>query len=64
MGVQSVLNKIETSQLIWLGHIERMEMERSAKRAQTWQPGGMKPRGRPRNRWQDGLEETFKTSNA
>nr|CAD7404879.1 unnamed protein product [Timema cristinae] len=55
-----VLKKIEAAQLRWLGHVERMEGERVAVQCWAWEFEGERPRGRPKNRWRDGVEEVLK----
>ena len=57
LGVAPVMNKIEKGQLRWLGHLERMENTRIAKKRWIWKPDGRRSRGRPRKRWLDGVEE-------
>nr|CAD7264006.1 unnamed protein product [Timema shepardi] len=60
LGVIPALKKIEAAQLIWLGHVERMEGERVAVQCWAWELEGDSPRGRPRNRWKDGVQEVLK----
>ena len=59
VGVVSVLRKIDAAQLRWLGHLERMDEDRIAKRRWKWTPQGNRPRGRPRKRWEDAVKETL-----
>jgi hypothetical protein len=59
IGVCPVQKKIEKSQLRWLGHLERMDDQRVAKRCFQWVPEGRRPRGRPRKRWKDEIEEVL-----
>ena len=57
IGVSPMIKIIERSQLRWLGHLERMEEGRMARRWWVWRPeGGRRPRGRPRKRWRDEVE--------
>ena len=59
IGVSSIRNKIEKTQLRWLGHLERMEEGRVARRCWEWRPVGRRPRGRPKKRWKDEVEEVL-----
>ena len=63
VGVVPVLRKIDAAQLRWLGHLERMEDDRVAKRRWNWTPQGTRPRGRPRKRWKDTVKETLERYN-
>ena len=47
LGVAPMMNKIEKGQLRWLGHLERMDDNRVAKKRWTWKPDGRRSRGRP-----------------
>ena len=57
VGVTSVRNVIENSQLRCLGHVERMDGMRTVRRRWNWLPDGRRSVGRPRKRWRDGVEE-------
>ena len=59
VGVCSVLNKIDAGQLRWLGNLERMEEEKVARGCWEWMPGGRRPRGRPRERSEETVEQTL-----
>ena len=50
---------MDAAQLRWLGHLERMEEDRIAKRRWKWTPQGRRPRGRPRKRWKDAVIDTL-----
>ncbi|XP_033116570.1 uncharacterized protein LOC117116608 [Anneissia japonica] len=63
VGVTPIRNKIEAAQLRWLGHLERMDDSRVAKRCWNWTPCGKRPRGRPRKRWIDTIKDTFNRNN-
>ncbi|PSN29951.1 hypothetical protein C0J52_23407, partial [Blattella germanica] len=42
---------VESLRLRWLGHVERMETERTPKKLLTGEIIGVRRRGRPRTRW-------------
>ena len=44
------------SSLGWTGHVIRQDDDLS-RRVLLSEPGGKRPRGRPRLRWEDGVEE-------
>ena len=46
---------ITRKQLIWYGHVERMDPTRLPKIMINWKPEGRKKRGRPRRTWKDGI---------
>jgi len=45
----------------WLGHILRREENDPVRVTLEWIPTGKRPRGLPRKRWIDGVEEDLKT---
>ena len=52
---------IRKRRLVWLGHMHRMDNDRSAKHALRWKPGdGARKRGRPRMSWQTTVEKDLK----
>jgi len=50
-----ILDDITQKQLIWYGHVERMDPTRLPKIMILWKPEGRKKRGRPRRTWKDGM---------
>jgi hypothetical protein len=50
-----ILDDITRKQLIWYGHVERMDTTRLPKITIHWKPEGRKQRGRPRRTWEDGI---------
>ena len=40
-----------------------MGEEKIVKRRYQWKPQGRRPRGRPRKRWKDAIEETLRNNN-
>lgn len=52
----SITDKIESRQLVWYGHIKRMNDERWPKRILEYTPMNRRRRGRPRKSWKQGIE--------
>jgi hypothetical protein len=50
-----ILDDITRQQLVWCGHVERMDPTRLPKIMIHWKPEGRKKRGRPRRTWKDGI---------
>ena len=57
LNIKSLLLRRERSQLRWYGHATRMSQERTAKKMLCSTPNGRRPRGRPRTRWRDCVED-------
>jgi hypothetical protein len=54
MDVQdTILDDITRKQLIWYGHVERMDPMLLPKIRINWKPEGRKKRGRPLRTWKD-----------
>jgi len=52
-----IYSKMDKRQRIsWLGHLERMEEDRMAKKVFTQELKGTRRRGRPRKRWKEEVE--------
>jgi hypothetical protein len=45
------------SRLRWAGHVISQDDDDLSRRVLLGEPGGKDPRGRPRLRWEDGVEE-------
>ena len=56
-NIEALLLRLERSQLRWYGHVTRMSQERTAKKLLCSTPIGRRPRGRPRTRWRDYVED-------
>jgi len=48
-----ILDDITRKQLIWYGHVERMDPIRLTRIMIYWKPEARKQRGRPRRTWKD-----------
>jgi hypothetical protein len=55
-----VVRFIKAQRIKWLGHIQRMDQARPARKPLDWKPMGTRPVGRPRQRWQKDVMEDFK----
>ena len=53
----AIIETIRLNRLCWFGHVQRMEENRIPKRVLYMNLGTTRLRGRPRNRWQDRMEE-------
>ena len=52
-----MIETVRLNKLCWFGHVQRMEENRIPKRVLYVNLGTTRLRGRPRNRWQDGVRE-------
>ena len=57
LNIEALLLRLERSQLRWYVHVTRMSQERTAKKLLCSTPIGRRPRGRPRTRWRDYVED-------
>jgi hypothetical protein len=55
MDAQDILDDITRKQLIWYGHVERMDPTLLPKTMIYWKPEGRNEKGRPRRTWKDGM---------
>jgi len=53
----TITETIRLHRLRWFGHVQRMEENRIPKRVLCMNLETTRPRGRPRNRWQDEVRE-------
>jgi len=55
-----IVRVIKAQRIKWLGHIQRMDQARPASKLLDWKPMGIRPIGRPRQRWQEDVKEDLK----
>jgi hypothetical protein len=51
---------IKAQRIKGLGHIQRMDQARPTRKLLDWKPMGTRPVGKPRQRWQDVMEDLKK----
>jgi hypothetical protein len=51
---------INAQRIKWLGHIQRMDKALPTRKLLDWKPMGIRPVGRPRQRWQEDVMEDLK----
>jgi len=54
---ENIVSYIKTQRLSWFGHVQRMPETRAAKKIFKWNPLTMRPRGRPKHRWEDIIQD-------
>jgi hypothetical protein len=57
-----IVRFIKAQRIKWLGHIQRMDRARPTGKLLDWKPMGIRPVGRPRQRWQEDVVEDLKNS--
>ena len=57
MKHENIVNYIKVQRLSWFGHIQRMPETRAAKKILKWNPLTTRPRGRPKYRWEDIIQD-------
>jgi len=55
----TILDEITRKQLIWCGHVDRMDRTRLPKIMDNWKPEVRKKRGRLRRTWKDGIWDIY-----
>jgi hypothetical protein len=58
--VSDIVRFIKTQRIKWLGHIHRMNQAGPTGKLLDWKPMGTRPVGRPRQRWQDVMDDLKK----
>ena len=52
---ENIVNYIKAQRLSWFGHVQRTPETGAAKKIFKWNPLKMRPRGRPKHRWEDNI---------
>ena len=52
---KNLIRFIKSQRLKWLGHVERMPNKREVTGIYKWKPLASRPKGRPKNRWEDDM---------
>jgi hypothetical protein len=55
---KNILEEIEGKWLRWFGHVKRMPGNRLPLKILEWEPEGTRRRGRPKERWIDGVRQS------
>jgi hypothetical protein len=55
-----IVKFIKAQRIKWLRHIQRIGQARPTRKLLDWKPIGTSPVGRPRQRWQDVMEDLKK----
>jgi hypothetical protein len=53
---ENIVKRIKRQRISWLGHLERMEEDRTPKKIFTQELEGTRRRGRPRKGWREEVE--------
>jgi hypothetical protein len=58
---KNILELIEEKRLRWFGYVKRMPGNRLPLKVLEWEPEGTRRRGRPKERWIDGVRRRLQT---
>ena len=53
---RNIVRVIKSRRIRWAGHVARVGEGRGVYRVLVWKPGGKRPLGRPRRRWEDNIK--------
>jgi hypothetical protein len=56
---KKILEVIEEKRLRWFGHVKRMPGNKLPLKMLEWEPEGTRRRGRPKERWIDGVRRSM-----
>jgi hypothetical protein len=56
---KNILEVIEENRLRWFGHVKRIPGNRLPLKVLEWEPQGTRRRGRPKERWIDGVRRSM-----
>jgi hypothetical protein len=57
---QNIVRVIKSGRLRWAGHVARMGERRGVYMVSIGKPGGKRPLGRPRRRWEDNIKSDLR----
>jgi hypothetical protein len=57
---KNILEVIEEKRLRWFGHVKRIPGNRLPLKVLEWEPEGTRKRGRPKERWIDGVRRSMR----
>jgi len=60
LKIAPLQHQIEATQLRWFGYVSRMEEERISKKVWQDRPEGKRPKGRPRQTWEESIRIILK----
>ena len=55
--INIIVSYIKAQSLSWFGHVQRMPETRAAKKIFKWNPLTTRPRGKPKHRWEDIIQD-------
>jgi hypothetical protein len=55
-SLPNIVRVVKTRRMRWAGHVARMGEDRGVHRVLVGKPGGKRPWGRPRRRWEDNIK--------
>jgi len=55
-SLPNIVQVVKSRRMRWAGHVARMGEGRSVHRVLVGKPGGKRPLGRPRRRWEDNIK--------
>jgi hypothetical protein len=58
----NVIRQVKSRRMRWAGHVACMREERNVYKVLVGKPEGVRPLGRPRNRWVDGIRMALRES--
>jgi len=60
MEVANTVRFIKAQRIKWLRHVQSMDQARPTRKLLDWKPMGIRPVGRPRQRWKEDVMEDLK----
>jgi len=60
LSYENIVTYIRVKRLVWAGHLIRMNNDRMLKKIFNTKPGGVRSVGRPKLRWEDGIDQDMR----